>query len=63
MFGAIDEGTAVLALLMLALGAGPALLALASRRARAPRFEAPRPAHGLFFGAATAARCTGPGGF
>lgn len=57
MFGAIDAGVAVLSVLMLALGAGPALLALSSRRARVPLFTTPRPArHGFFFGAATAAR-------
>lgn len=59
MFGAVDTGVLMLVALMLALGLGPALLALSSRRARGPRFEAPRlaVAQGFFFGAATAARC------
>lgn len=59
MFAAIDTGVLTLVALMLALGVGPALLALSSRRAQASRFEAPRPAHGFFFGAATAARYAG----
>lgn len=59
MFGAVDTGFLVLVALMLALGLGPALLALSSRLARPPRFAAPKPAHGFFFGAATAARCAG----
>jgi hypothetical protein len=61
MFGAIDAGMAVLSVLMLALGIGPGLLALSSDRARTPRYLPPMPrlatrAHGLYFGAATAAR-------
>lgn len=62
MFGAMDAGVAVLSALMLALGAVPALLALSSRRARAPLFELRQPvvpAPRFVFGAATAARYAG----
>ena len=59
MFGAIDPGMMVLAVLMVALGVGPGLAALSSRRARTPRFDLGRPGPAyrrLCFGAATAAR-------
>jgi len=62
MFHVIDAGMLVLAVMLAALGVGPGLLALSSRRARRPSFEAraPKavaPGHGFRFGAATAARC------
>lgn len=57
MFGTVDTGVLVLLALMLALGLGPALLALSSRRSQAPVFERrAASAHRFFFGAATAAR-------
>ncbi len=59
MFGAMDPGMLVLAVLMVALGVVPGLLALSSRKARTPWGEPHRPAapYGrLYFGAATAAR-------
>lgn len=61
MFGAIDAGMLGLAAMMLALGIGPGLLALSSRKARTPLFDvrmpkAVAPRHRFHFGAATAAR-------
>jgi hypothetical protein len=59
MFGAIDAGMLGLAMLMVALGVVPGLVALSSRKARTPSFDPRMPAaprRRLRFGAATAAR-------